>query len=359
MSKWLDQPAPVRPGEELDTQKLAAYLRSRLPMLTGELEIQQFPKGFSNLTYLLRFGDHEWVLRRPPFGANIKSAHDMSREYRILSHLIHVYPKVPKPLLYCDDPDIIGAPFYVMERVRGVILRPSLPADQAPSPELMARIADSFIATFAELHAVDYHAAGLHDLGRPQGYVRRQIEGWTERYHRAKTDDIPDMERTAQWLAENLRDESGASLIHNDFKYDNLVLHPEDWSRVVAVLDWEMATIGDPLMDLGTSLAYWLDPDDPPELQRLQLSPTVLPGNPTRAELVQRYAEKSGRDVRDVVFYYAYGLFKLAVIIQQIYYRYKQGFTQDARFAHLIHGVRGCAAMAAAAIHKQRIDRLF
>ncbi len=359
MSQWLDQPAPVRPGEELDTQRLAEYLQSQLPWLTGELEVQQFPKGFSNLTYLLRIGERELVLRRPPFGANIKTAHDMSREYRILTHLIRVYPKVPKPLLYCDDPAILGAPFYVMERVQGVILRPHWPAEQAPSPELMARIADSFVKTFVELHAVDYRAAGLEDLGRPQGYVRRQIEGWAERYQKAKTDDIPEMEQVARWLAEHIREESGASLIHNDFKYDNLILHPEDWSRVLAVLDWEMATLGDPLMDLGTSLGYWLDPDDPPVLQKLQLSPTLLPGNPTRAELVQLYARKSGRNVDDVVFYYAYGLFKLAVIIQQIYYRYKKGFTQDPRFARLIDGVRGCAMMAAAAIHKKRIDRLF
>ncbi|MDQ7052137.1 MAG: phosphotransferase family protein [candidate division KSB1 bacterium] len=359
MSEWLDQPAPVRPGEELDAQRLAEYLQAQLPGLTGELEVQQFPKGFSNLTYLLRIGERELVLRRPPFGANIKTAHDMSREYRILTHLIRVYPKVPKPLLYCDDPAILGAPFYVMERVQGVILRPHWPAEQAPAPELMARIADSFVETFVELHAVDYRAAGLDDLGRPQGYVRRQIEGWTERYQKAKTDDIPEMEQVARWLVEHIRGESGASLIHNDFKYDNLILHPQDWSQVLAVLDWEMATLGDPLMDLGTSLGYWLDPDDPPELQKLQLSPTLLPGNLTRTELVQRYAQKSGRNVDDVVFYYAYGLFKLAVIIQQIYYRYKKGFTRDSRFARLIDGVRGCAMMAVAAIQKKRIDRLF
>ncbi len=360
MSRLLDEPAAVRPGEELNTQKLAAYLKSHLPDVHGELELLQFPRGYSNLTYLLRIGERELVLRRPPFGSEkIKAGHDMSREYRILSHLIGVYPKVPKTLLYCDDPAVIGAPFYVMERVRGVILRPHRPAEQAPPPELMSRIADSFVDTFVELHAVDYRAAGLEDLGRPQGYVQRQIEGWTERYQKARTDDIPAMEQVARWLAENLRPESGAALIHNDFKYDNLVLHPDDWSRVLAVLDWEMATLGDPLMDLGTSLAYWLDPDDPPELRQMQLSPTLLPGNPTRAELVQRYSEKSGRDVSDVVFYYAYGLFKLAVIIQQIYYRYKMGFTKDPRFARLIDGVRGCALMAATAIQKKRIDRLF
>lgn len=356
---WTDQPTAVRVGEELDTERLQAYLNERLPGGEGTLVVEQFPKGFSNLTYRIRFGIRDLVLRRPPFGATIKTAHDMGREYRILSHLSPVYPKAPRPLLYCDDDSVLGAPFYVMERVEGIILRPSMPVEMIPSPEAMARIAEAFVETFAELHAVDYEAAGLGELGRPQGYVQRQIEGWTKRYRRARTDEIPEIERVAAWLAEHRPSEAGHALIHNDFKYDNLMLASDDWTRVVAVLDWEMATLGDPLMDLGTTLGYWIDADDPPAMHQLRLSPTTLPGNPTRAELVERYAQKSGRDVGNVVFYYVYGLFKLAVIIQQIYYRYQQGHTQDPRFAQLIDHVRGCGHVAVQAIQKGRLDRLF
>ncbi len=356
---WVDQPRAVREGEGLDTERLQAYLEEHLPEASGTLSVEQFPSGFSNLTYLIRLDEQEFVLRRPPFGTNVKGAHDMGREYTILAHLSPVYPKAPRPLVYCDDISVLGAPFYVMERVEGVILRPVMPDGMIPPPERMARIAEAFVDTFAELHAVDFKAAGLGELGRPEGYVRRQVEGWTKRYRRARTDDVPEVERMAAWLNEHQPLESAAALIHNDYKYDNLVLDPADWSRVRAVLDWEMTTLGDPLMDLGSSLGYWVDPDDPPAMQQLRLSPTTLPGNPTRAELVERYAQASGRDVGDAVFYYVYGLFKLAVIVQQIYYRYKHGHTQDPRFARLIDAVRGCGYAAVQAIEKGRIDRLF
>ena len=358
-SRWLDRPESVRPGEELDLATLTAFLEERLPGFKGPLEVEQFPRGFSNLTYLLRAGSRELVLRRPPVGAAVKSGHDMSREHRILSHLHAVYDKAPAPLLYCDDPEVLGSPFYVMERVRGVILRPQMPEAMHPPPERMAKIADGFVMTLAELHAVDHEAAGLGELGHPQGYVRRQVDGWTGRYAKARTDEIPEMAEVAAWLDTRAPAESGAALIHNDFKYDNLVLDPEDGTRVIAVLDWEMATLGDPLMDLGTSLGYWVDPRDPPELRRLALSPTLLPGNPTRAELVDRYASASGREVPDPVFYYVYGLFKIAVIVQQIYARYRAGHTADPRFAHLIEGVRACSRVAVRAAELGRIDGLF
>lgn len=355
----IDQAAPVRQGEELDTERLRDFLQRHFPDWSGVLHIGQFPRGFSNLTYLLDLGDRTLVLRRPPEGVQSKSAHDMGREYRILSHLKPVYPRVPKPLVYCDDPGVLGAPFYLMERVEGVILRSPLPRDQWPAPETMRTIAEAFVDTFVELHAVDYAAAGLADLGRPQGYVQRQIEGWIQRYQRARTDDIEAMDTVAAWLHDNMPDESGTSLIHNDFKYDNLVLDPDNPGVVRAVLDWEMATIGDPLMDLGTSLGYWVEPHDPPELLRMELSPTTVAGNPTRAELVQLYAERSGRPVDNVLFYYVYGLYKIAVIVQQIYYRYRRGFTRDPRFASLLDAVHACAVTAARAIEKNRIDRLF
>jgi aminoglycoside phosphotransferase (APT) family kinase protein len=359
--KLLDRARGVREGEELDTVKLLAYLREKIPdVVAGSLIVEQFPAGYSNLTYLLRTGEHEFVLRRPPVGAKIKTAHDMSREYRILSRLFPVYTKVPRPILYCDDESVIGAPFYVMERVKGVILRARPPKDVDLSRELMRRLSESFIDNLAEIHAVDYEAAGLNELGRPEGYVRRQIEGWTRRYYNARTDEVETVERLASWLAENSPPDStrSGSLIHNDYKYDNIVLDADDLSRVVAVLDWEMATIGDPLMDLGTTLAYWVDPEDPSEWQRLGFGLTTLPGNLRRSDLVARYAQASGRDISNPVFYYAYGLLKTAVIVQQIYHRYRQGFTKDERFANLNLLVRACGQMAARAIQLGRIDRL-
>ena len=357
-NKWRDRPAPVRPGEELDSERLAGYLRETIPELEGELVIEQVPQGYSNLTYLLRFENRQLVLRRPPFGVRIKSAHDMGREFKILSQLTAVYPKIPQPLLYNDDESLLGAPFYVMTRLDGVILRAQMPEEMTPDPALMEQISAAFVDNLVDLHAVDYLKARLGDLGRPEGYVGRQINGWSKRYQNARSDDIREMEEVMAWLANNKPPESGAALIHNDYKYDNLVLDPADWSRIVGVLDWEMATIGDPLMDLGSSLGYWVEAGDPAEIRALRLSPTDLPGNPSRSELVERYARQSGRDVDNIVFYYVYGLFKLAVIVQQIYSRFLQGHTTDPRFAGLIYAVRACGRMAVAAIEKGRIDRL-
>ncbi len=359
----IDSTRPVRPGEEIDAAALAVWLKGRLPGVEGPIAVEQFPGGHSNLTYLLHFGDRELVLRRPPFGSQVKTAHDMGREYRVLSRLYVAYPKAPRALLHCDDPQVIGAPFYVMERVRGVILRkPAAPAGIDLPPERMRAISEAAVDGLADLHAVDWRAAGLEDLGHPQGYVARQVEGWTGRWRKARTDDVPDLDRAAAWLGANLPVESpsenGAALIHNDYKYDNLVLHPVDLDRIVAVLDWEMATLGDPLMDLGTSLGYWMDPGDDPELRLLPAGPTTLPGNLSRAEVVERYAARSGRDVSGILFYYVFGLFKIAVIAQQIYYRYKQGLTHDERFATLIGAVRILGRTVFRAIESKRINSL-
>lgn len=355
----VDRPAPVRQGEELDLKALGTYLEKQLPGLeNSELEVLQFPSGHSNLTYFLRVGERELVLRRPPFGAKIKSAHDMQREYNILSHLVQVYPKVPRPLLYCEDDSVIGAPFYLMEKLKGVILRGAIPGNLELPLEQMRALSKNFVDNLAEIHQVDYQAASLGELGRPEGYVRRQIEGWTQRYHNARTDDIPDMGRAALWLTENMPEESGAALIHNDYKYDNLVLDPVDLTQIIGVLDWEMATIGDPLMDLGTSLGYWVDPGDPPELLAMAFGLTTLPGNLSRRELAERYAQKSGVDLTHLCFYYVYALFKIAVIVQQIYARYKAGYTQDERFAPLIFAVQVLGRTAIQAIEKGRIDNL-
>lgn len=354
----LDQPQKTRPGEELNAGKLEAYLRQALPELRGQLEIQQFPKGYSNLTYLLRMDERELVLRLPPFGAKIKTAHDMGREYRILSHLAAVYPKVPRPLACCDDETILGAPFYIMERVCGIILRAKPPEGLELTPALMRRISVNFINNLAEIHSVDYVAAGLGELGKPEGYVTRQVEGWIRRYQNARTDHIPEMERIAGWLDEHKPTESGACLIHNDYKYDNLVLDPDDVSQIKAVLDWEMATLGDPLMDLGSTLGYWVDANDPDDWQKQSFGLTAIPGNLNREQLVEHYVTRSGRPVGNPVFFYTYGLFKIAVIVQQIYARYKQGLTRDARFAGLISLVRSAGKTAVLAIEKQRITRL-
>ena len=335
----IDQPREVRRCEELPVAQLSNYLTTQLSNLHGEISIQQFPSGHSNLTYAIRFGAREFVLRRPPFGANIKSAHDMGREYRILSRLRSVYEKIPRAILFCDDETIIGAPFYLMERVNGIVLRAQPPQGLILTPEILSNLSITFVENLAAIHAVDYASAGLSDLGKPHGYVARQARGWSERYANAKTEDIPEMERVAIWLAENQPGDSSAVLIHNDYKYDNLVLDPNTL-QIRAVLDWEMATIGDPLMDLGTTLGYWVEENDPEELRALAFGLTMLPGNLTRAQIVERYARASGRDVARAQFYYIFGVFKIAVIVQQIYARWKHGHTRDARFANLINVVR-------------------
>ncbi|QDG51531.1 phosphotransferase family protein [Persicimonas caeni] len=355
----IDQPKDVRSGEELDTDALRTWLDQEVPELSGDIAVKQFPSGHSNLTYMLQVDGKEVVLRRPPFGAEkIAKGHDMSREYTILSHLDGVFDKIPDPIAYCDDAEVIGAPFYLMERVEGVILRGAKPKVDGLDEQTMRGLSEAFVDTLAEVHAIDLEAAGLEDFGKPEGYVERQVTGWIGRYKRAQTDEIPAMDRAGEWLEANMPAEVGASIIHNDFKYDNLVLDPDDLTKVRAILDWEMATVGDPLMDLGTSLAYWVEPDDPDVIKAMSFGPTVMPGNFTRRELVDRYAEKSGLPVDDIVFYFVYGLYKVAVIGQQIYFRFKEGDTDDPRFAMLIHAVKALGDVAQKAIDEGKIEGL-
>ena len=352
----LDKARPVRDGEELDLAALEEYLVSELPGFELPLVLEQFPKGHSNLTYLLSAGDRQLVLRRPPFGAQIKTAHDMGREYRILSALDGIYDKAPTPWMYCIDESVIGAPFYLMDRVPGVILRGNqLPAGVVLDADAMRCLSTALIDGLAELHSVDIAAADLSDFGRPQGYVERQVSGWTKRYFNAQTDEIPEVEEAARWLNEHLPADNPGALIHGDYKYDNLVLDPEDLTRIIAVLDWEMATVGDPLMDLGTTLGYWVEDSDPDPIKMLPLGPTLLPGNLTRMELVRRYEQRTGRNVDNVLFYYVYALLKIAVIAQQIYKRFKEGHTKDPRFAMMIVGVQLLGQSAVAAIERGRI----
>ncbi len=358
-SNQIDQATSIRKGEELNLSSLQSYLLEKLEGANGELVIEQFPGGASNLTYLLKLGEQQMVLRRPPFGANVKSAHDMSREYKVLSALSESYGKAPKPLLYTANEGVIGSEFYVMERVQGVIIRGDGGFAKKLEEKAVHNIADALMDTMVELHALDYEKMGLGNLGKPEGYVTRQVQGWTKRYFKAKTDEVPVIEQTAKWLNENIPSETGASLIHNDFKHDNVVLDANDLTKVIAILDWEMCTLGDPLMDLGTTLGYWLDEGDPPILRHVFPNPSVLKGNPSRSKLVEMYAQKSGRQVDNSVFYFAYGLFKLTGVLQQIYYRYHKGYTKDKRFAQLNKMAAVLCQMAMQAIQKNRIDKLF
>lgn len=335
-----DEAKTVRPGEELDLAVLGPYLARVLPDFSGPISVAQFPAGHSNLTYLVRSGSREVVLRRPPFGNRVKSAHDMSREFRVLAKLWSVYAPAPRPFHCCEDESIIGAPFYVMERRQGLVLRRPLPAEVDSSPQTMRRICKAFIDNLILLHQLDWRAAGLEDLGKPEGYVARQVTGWSKRYQDAKTEDLEAMEMASIWLQNHLPKEGAPALVHNDYKFDNIAVDPNDPARIVAVYDWEMATIGEPLMDLGTSLGYWFQAGDAAILPGSTLGPTDMPGCATRKELAERYAAKTGADLKDLVFYYAFGLFKIAVILQQIFARFQRGLTRDSRFAGLGERVR-------------------
>ncbi len=341
-----DGTVDVRSGEEVDVVALRQWLAEHAPSYVpagSTLTVRQYPAGFSNLTYLISLttedGARALVLRRPPRGVKPGVAHDVLREFGILTALHPLGVPVPPPVARCDDVSIIGAPFYVMAHVDGVILRGKAPTELSSHAESMpgqlAALSQTFVSTLASLHAVDVTTASLSTLGRPEGYVQRQVQGWTKRWIASRTEEVASLDAVAAWLDANRPPERGVALIHNDFKFDNLVLDRFDLSRVVAILDWEMATVGDPLMDLGTSLAYWVEAGDAPIFRALGLGVTALPGCPTRAELVRSYASVSGRDVSDAPFYYAFGLFKVAVIAQQIYARTVRGLTADPRFVIL------------------------
>ncbi len=332
----VDDAAPVRAGEALDEQKLGEYLAGHVPGLMLPLRVRQFPSGFSNLSYLLSAAGLELVLRRPPIGTRPKSGHDMGREFRVLSALHAGFAECPRPLHFCADESVIGAPFYVVERIRGIILRRDYPHELAATPALVRAQQLALIEALARLHGLDYSALGLADLGQPEGYAARQIRGWTERFATARTDDAPQAVGVTDWLAANTPPGSGrAALIHNDYKLDNVVFDVRQPERLIGVLDWEMATIGDPWMDLGCSLAYWVEPGDGPELMATRMLPTHLPGSLSRAEVLSAYSQASAVTLGDFRFYRVFGLFRLAVIVQQIYYRYHHGQTRDERFRAL------------------------
>lgn len=322
---------PVR--DEFDREAVRRYLREHVPGFPDEpLEVWQFAAGASNLTYYIRSGSWEAVLRRPPFGPLPPKAHDMGREAEILRRLHPAFPLAPRPYAFCDDPGVIGAPFYVMEYRPGVVLDSRFPEGIEPTPERCRHISHLVVDTLVALHAVDYQEAGLADIGRPEGFLERQVAGWIDRWHRAKTEEVPHVDRLIRWFQDHLPRSPAPTIIHNDFKLNNMLLSP-DLERVVAVLDWEMATVGDPLFDLGVTLSYWVHPDDPELLRTGLPTVTTLPGFIRREEFVQRYARQTGRDVEAIGFYLTFAYFKLAVIVQQIYYRWRLGKMQDPRFA--------------------------
>lgn len=350
----LDKPTQTRSGEELDLVALQPYLNDHVPDFGQITAVSQFPGGYSNLTYLLTTGSREYVLRRPPVGAkDIKGGHDMGREFRVLTMLQRAgYGRIPEPVVFCDDELILGYPFYIMARVPGVILRAHTAPKLGIAPNVMRQVSESLVDALVGLHGLDIQQSGLIDLGKPEGYVQRQVSGWHKRYGASQTDDIADMDTLIGYLTEHLpSDQLAPTLLHNDFKYDNVVLNPDKLSDIRAVLDWEMCTVGDPLMDVGTSLSYWAEAGDDPFRKTFNL--TWLPGNLTRQEVARRYADHSGRDVSNLLYYYVFGLFKNAVVLQQIYGRYKKGLTQDARFAALGQGVRTLARAGIQAVNTE------
>ncbi|MGZ5417294.1 MAG: phosphotransferase family protein [Nocardioides sp.] len=345
---------PVREEDAFDADVVAAWLREHASGpkgLDGTPDVRQFAGGASNLTFLLRYPDRDLILRRPPRGAKAKSAHDMNREFTIQSKLAPVFGYVPDMVAFCDDESVIGSDFYVMERLEGTILRADLPEGMTLSPDEARTLCTNFLDVLVELHGVDAEAAGLGELGKGRGYVGRQVAGWSDRFRRARTDNVGDFEPVMAWLDDRQPDDVAICVIHNDFRLDNVVLDPDDPLRIRGVLDWEMATLGDPWMDLGGAMAYWIQADDDEHFQQFRRQPSDLPGMLTRWEVVEHYAARTGRTItrEHWAFYEVFGLFRLAVIAQQIYYRYHHGQTSNeayAAFLPIVHYLeRRCGAL--------------
>lgn len=340
----VEEARAVRKEDAFDAQAVDGWLREHAPAevsnLRGPPQVKQFRGGASNLTFLLGYPERELILRRPPAGTKAASAHDMAREYRIQSALAPVYPYVPKMIALCEDETAIGSDFYVMERIEGTILRSRIPPELGLEEKSTRKLCLSAVDRLIELHLIDPGAAGLRDMDKGDGYVRRQIDGWSERYRAARTWNVPSFERVMSWLSERAPQDAPHKVLHNDFRFDNLVLAPDDPQRIVGVLDWEMATVGDPLMDLGGALAYWVQADDDRLMRALRRQPTDAPGMLSRQEVVEHYGERTGRHIDDWVFYEVFGLFRLATIIQQIYKRYHLRQTRNRAFRHYWLGVR-------------------
>lgn len=330
----VDEPRDLRPEDAFDVAALHAWLRERIEGLPDQPpQVRQFSGGASNLTYLLQYPDRALILRRPPAGTKAAGAHDMTREFTIQERLRPTFPQVPQVMALCSDESVIGSEFYVMERVLGLILRGDLPTGMTLSSEAARALSESMVDTLVGLHEVDAQAAGLADLGKGTGYVRRQVAGWSQRYRNARTPNVPDFESVMTWLDATQPEDVGYGIVHGDFRLDNLVLDPQTY-EVKALLDWELATLGDPLMDLGSAMAYWVQADDDQGMQMARRQPSNLPGMLTRQEFVARYCAARGLDPGNWTFYEVFGLFRLAVIAQQIYYRYHHGQTTNPAFEH-------------------------
>lgn len=331
----VDEARAVRDEDAFDVAAVAAWLKEQVTGLEGTPQVRQFRGGASNLTYLLRYPDRDLILRRPPRGTKAKSAHDMRREHLIQSRLKPVFRYVPEMLALCTDESVIGSDFYVMERIDGLILRRDLPPGVSLPPSEARKLCHNLLDRLVELHSIDPAAAGLDDIGKGRGYVKRQVAGWSDRYRRARTWNVPTYRKVMAWLGANQPEDVRTCVIHNDFRFDNVVLDPNDLQRVRGILDWEMATLGDPLMDLGGALAYWIQADDGPLSGVLRRQPTHLPGMLTRREVVSYYCERAGLPSENWTFYEVFGLFRLAVIAQQIYYRYFHKQTSNPAFKNL------------------------
>lgn len=338
--------AAVRAGEELNQQALISFLQGKLEGVDN-LTVEQFPGGHSNLTYMLRTPAREYVLRRGPLGPVAPKAHDMAREYKVLKAVHPFFQPAPEVFLVCEDPSILGAVFFIMERRHGIVVRDRVPPELGAFPDYQQRVSRGFIDCLVELHAIDIQKHGLVSLGKPDGFLERQVRGWFDRWIRAKTEEIALMDRIIQWLTDRMPASPPPTLVHNDFKLDNVMLNLEDPGHIEAVLDWEMATVGDPLVDLGLILCYWAQPSDP---GGTKASITAQPGWYTRDELIGRYAQKTGRDMSLINYYEVFALFKLAVVLQQIYVRFHRGQTQDERFRHFDKRVHNLIQQAAALI---------
>ena len=337
-SDLVDQPSRIREGEELNLERLRQHLEPVIGKDLGSLQISQFPGGHSNLTYFLKIDSEQWVLRRPPFGSKVKSAHDMSREFKILDALKGTYPFGPEPIHFCDDHEILGCDFYLMNYIKGLVIRREYPEHLRMSPEQIRNQLINFFDALGDLHSLNLKEVGLDNFGKPHGYVKRQVEGWSNRWVNAVTPDTVNCDEIIKWLQDNMPEESGkASVIHNDYKLDNVIFDVGNPLRLIGVLDWEMSTVGDPLMDLGCTLGYWVQLDDPEFFRNARTMPSEIKGAPNRAEIIERFKDRTGLSVDHFPFYFCFGLFRLCVIGQQIYYRYYHGHTKDDRFASFLN----------------------
>ncbi len=342
--------APVRPGEELNVAALAEYMRGKIEGAERGIRVQQFPSGHSNLTYLLQIGGREYVLRRGPLGPVAPKAHNMAREFHTLQMLHPHFPEAPAVFLLCEDPAVLGAVFFVMERRHGLVLRDAVPPELAVVKDYPRRVSEAFVDCLVRLHAIDLAKTGLSALGKPEGFLARQVQGWAERWNKAKTDEMPENDKTTmdhviRWLTDRLPGSPMPTVVHNDYKLDNVMLRPSA-EGIEAVLDWEMTTVGDPLADLGLTLCYWAWATAPQFGSQPLQALTSQPGWYTRDQFVDRYAEQTGRDLTHIGYYEVLGIFKLAVILQQIYYRFRRGQTNDARFQHFDKRVHSLIELA-------------